>query len=107
VIAQRTLAEWEQRFAGFRGCWGSLNRAGELHEHPAVVANGFVNPYTTNSGVQLGLVAPPMQFDEQPTVPAGPTPEVGQHTELVLLEHGFTWDEIARLQDDGTIGPED
>jgi crotonobetainyl-CoA:carnitine CoA-transferase CaiB-like acyl-CoA transferase len=106
VFAQRTFEEWCERFARFRGCWGPLLESPELPEHPQVVANGFVNHYETNQGVELGLVAPAMQFDDVPTRPAGPAPEVGQHSELLLLEHGFSWDEIAALQDGGTIGPD-
>ena len=30
-------------------------------------------------------------------------PELGQHTEEVLLEAGFTWDEIAALRDAAAI----
>jgi crotonobetainyl-CoA:carnitine CoA-transferase CaiB-like acyl-CoA transferase len=26
-------------------------------------------------------------------------PELGQHTEEILLEEGYTWSDIARLQD--------
>jgi formyl-CoA transferase len=105
VFASQPLAVWRDRFAGFRGCWGPMLEAGELHEHPQVEPNGFINEHTSNSGFSLRLVAPPMQFAEQPTRPAGPAPEVGQHSELVLLEHGYEWDDISRLQDAGVIGP--
>jgi formyl-CoA transferase len=33
----------------------------------------------------------------------GPAPEVGQHTEEVLLEAGFDWDDIGKLREDGAI----
>ena len=35
------------------------------------------------------------------TVPRAP--EHGQHTEEVLLEHGYSWDEIAALKEQGAI----
>lgn len=31
-------------------------------------------------------------------------PEFGQHTEEILLELGFTWDEIVKFRDEGAIG---
>jgi formyl-CoA transferase len=34
----------------------------------------------------------------------GPAPEVGQHTEEVLLDFGMDWDEIARLRESGVLG---
>ena len=36
-----------------------------------------------------------------PTVPGVVAPELGQHTEQVSLEIGFSWEEVAELQADG------
>ena len=33
----------------------------------------------------------------------GPAPELGQHTEEVLLSPGYDWDEIERLHDERVI----
>jgi crotonobetainyl-CoA:carnitine CoA-transferase CaiB-like acyl-CoA transferase len=32
-----------------------------------------------------------------------PAPEFGQHTEEVLLEYGYSWEDIARLKEEGAI----
>jgi len=37
-------------------------------------------------------------------VPAGPAPELGQHTEEILLELGHDWDAIAGLRESGALG---
>jgi crotonobetainyl-CoA:carnitine CoA-transferase CaiB-like acyl-CoA transferase len=34
-----------------------------------------------------------------------PAPEFGQHTEEVLLEYGYSWEEIEGLREAGAIGP--
>jgi crotonobetainyl-CoA:carnitine CoA-transferase CaiB-like acyl-CoA transferase len=34
-----------------------------------------------------------------------PAPEFGQHTEEVLLEAGFSWEELEDLRAEGVIGP--
>jgi crotonobetainyl-CoA:carnitine CoA-transferase CaiB-like acyl-CoA transferase len=39
----------------------------------------------------------------EPALPGGPAPEAGQHTETVLLELGYTWEEIAALKERGVI----
>jgi crotonobetainyl-CoA:carnitine CoA-transferase CaiB-like acyl-CoA transferase len=48
------------------------------------------------------VVASPVQFDEQ-ALDLAPSPELGQHTEEVLLELGLTWDELGRLEQTGAV----
>src|SRR5258706_4077738 len=49
-------------------------------------------------GTSFTLVSSPVQFDE--TTPAlRPGPDMGQHTEEVLLETGYTWEELARSEE--------
>ena len=51
---------------------------------------------------QLPVPAGAVQFDEQPAA-LRRGPEHGEHTELVLLELGFDWDDITKLKDNGVI----
>jgi formyl-CoA transferase len=44
-----------------------------------------------------------MQFQRIRGAAREPAPEVGQHTELTLLDAGYTWDEIATLKEQGAI----
>jgi crotonobetainyl-CoA:carnitine CoA-transferase CaiB-like acyl-CoA transferase len=37
-------------------------------------------------------------------VPRGAAPELGQHTEEILLETGLDWDEISELRESGALG---
>jgi formyl-CoA transferase len=49
------------------------------------------------------MVGTPVLFSETPGSPAAEAPELGQHTEEVLLEFGYTWDEISDLSEIGAI----
>jgi crotonobetainyl-CoA:carnitine CoA-transferase CaiB-like acyl-CoA transferase len=103
TFASKPLAEWRTQLAGFSGVWAPVLRPAELHEHPQVEANGYLPHNTSQAGTPYRLPAPPMQFGG-PTSPAGPAPEVGQHTEDVLLELGKSWDEIVELHTSGALG---
>ena len=104
TFARHTLAEWMVKLRALSGVWAPALRYRELHDHPQVDANGFLATVKGRDGREFKLVAPAMHFDETPTVPAGPAPELGQDTETVLLEAGLDWDAIAKLRERGALG---
>ena len=52
----------------------------------------------------LGEVTSPVNLSETPGTIRTPAPEFGQHTEEVLLEAGYTWEEIEGLRTGEVIG---
>ncbi|MCV6963425.1 CoA transferase [Mycobacterium intermedium] len=104
TFGSRTLAEWRDLLAGFSGVWSAAATFDEVCDHPQVASNGYLPTVTGLDGNAFRLVAPPYQFDGKPTTPAGPAPELGQHTEEILLESGLEWDQISSLRDDGILG---
>jgi CoA:oxalate CoA-transferase len=76
----------------------------DVVEDPQVQANGFfttVNHPTHGPYQTIGL---PLKFSESDVQVRGPAPEVGQHTEEVLIEAGYSWEDIAGLRDSGLFG---
>ncbi|MGE2834841.1 CaiB/BaiF CoA transferase family protein [Mycobacterium sp. SMC-4] len=104
TFGARTMAEWKSVLAGFSGVWSAAATFDEVCESPQVAANGYLPTVTGADGRDFRLVAPPYQFDGQHVVPTAPAPELGQHTEEVLLESGWDWDRISELRDSGALG---
>jgi formyl-CoA transferase len=104
VFASKTLAQVHELLDGFSGVWAPVLRPSEIPVHPQVEPNGFLPVVTPQSGKPFKLVAAPMRFDDVPTVPRGAAPELGQHTEEILLETGLDWDEISELRESGALG---
>ena len=78
---------------------------GQVAEDPQVIANDYVVPFELPDGTKTRMVGPGVQLAASPGSIRHRAPEFGEHTEEVLLEHGFTWDEIAALGAAGAIGP--
>jgi crotonobetainyl-CoA:carnitine CoA-transferase CaiB-like acyl-CoA transferase len=102
TFAERTLAEWTEALAPLTGAWGPAQSPLELHDDPAVIANGYIANVTAMSGAEFALPVNPVQFDERHVVPAG-APEHGQHTEELLLDLGVAWEDIQAYKDQGAI----
>jgi formyl-CoA transferase len=100
----RSLADWRECLAGFSGVWAPALTPAEVHDHVQVQVNGYLPEITSNDGDTFRLTAPPAQYDGEPPVPQGPAPELGQHTEEILLELGRDWDSIATLRESGALG---
>jgi crotonobetainyl-CoA:carnitine CoA-transferase CaiB-like acyl-CoA transferase len=102
VFRTRSTAEWS-RVLGAAGL-----RYAPVRTHPEVVADdgAWVNGYLASvDGPEGAMTVPcvPVRFSSTPGVAPAAAPELGQHTEEVLLEAGFTWDEIAGLQSAGAL----
>jgi crotonobetainyl-CoA:carnitine CoA-transferase CaiB-like acyl-CoA transferase len=96
-VAEPT-AVWCQRLdaAGVRNA--PVRDHAEVIADPNVWANGYLARVEGDD-----LVAAPVSFSDTPAQPSAAIPELGQHTEEVLLELGYTWDDIGRLQAAGSI----
>ena len=102
-IATKTRIEWADSLDNENCIWAPVQTLDEVIVDPQVEANGFITSVDhPNEGAYQVLNAP-MQFAHTPTTPAGAAPELGQHTESVLLDIGYTWDDIAALKGSGAI----
>ena len=101
LFASRTLSEWRGAFVGRHFPWAPYAQVPEFIEDPQVAANGYIVEVEHEAG-NFRLPTGAVRFDEQPaTLRRGP--EHGEHTEALLLELGFDWDQIIKLKDNGVI----
>ncbi len=107
VFATKSTAEWCDLLgaAGLR--FAPVRDHAEVAADPGVWANGYLTEPVTGDGAPDGpghaVVRPPVRFSRTGSDPATQIPELGQHTEEVLLEAGYSWDEIGALSDEGVI----
>ena len=98
ALSTATTAEWCSRFAAAGIRHAPVRDHDEVIADPNVWANGYLAKV---DGVDV--VAAPVTFSSTPAQPASTAPELGQHTEEVLLTLGYSWDDIADLQGRGAI----
>jgi crotonobetainyl-CoA:carnitine CoA-transferase CaiB-like acyl-CoA transferase len=106
AMSARSTAEWCERFteAGIR--WAPVRDYHEVIADRGMWTNGYFLELESSAmadGAATSVVGTPVRFSDTPSRAAADAPELGQHTEEVLLEIGYTWDEIAHLQERGAI----
>lgn len=104
IFASRSLDEWAA-ILDRAGCfWGKVQSVAEVAEDAQAEAIGAFDTVQLPDGRPLRIVRSPVGFAATPAAVQGPAPELGQHTEEVLLEVGYDWDEIGRLKEAGILG---
>lgn len=101
-FAKRTYAEWCELLEQIDAPWSPVQSIEELLTDPQVIANGYISAVENDGGPEFSLPSVPVQFDERPPT-LRRAPEHGEHTELVLLELGYDWEEISSLREAGVI----
>ena len=76
----------------------------DFFEDPAVRHHDLVHEYEHPEVGRLRLVGQPIAFTETPTRAPGPPPTLGQHTDEILRELGYTDAEIAALRARRVLG---
>jgi crotonobetainyl-CoA:carnitine CoA-transferase CaiB-like acyl-CoA transferase len=69
-----------------------------------MLANEYIIDFAHPVLGQVKLLGLPVKFHKTPGMVQNAAPELGQHTEEVLLEIGeYTWEEINELREQGVI----
>jgi crotonobetainyl-CoA:carnitine CoA-transferase CaiB-like acyl-CoA transferase len=94
----RTSAEWLELLSAADVLVGPVLGYADLVDLEQARANGYVTEIDQPEIGRVRMIGNPVQLGDTPVDATRPAPELGQHTEEVLLESGFDWDEIERLR---------
>jgi crotonobetainyl-CoA:carnitine CoA-transferase CaiB-like acyl-CoA transferase len=103
IFATRTRAEWAERFDQHELVWGPVQSVAEVMHDPQARAIDAFATVPHRSGDEIKVLCSPVEFGATPATVRHAAPELGEHTEEVLLECGYTWDDIAGLKAKGAI----
>jgi crotonobetainyl-CoA:carnitine CoA-transferase CaiB-like acyl-CoA transferase len=100
----KNFVEWKRRLteAGIPG--GPVQNVLEAIDDPQAKANNFFTSFNHPVYGPIDVVTNPVKLSKTPATVRMPAPEFGQHTEEILLEAGYTWDEMQKFKQEGLIG---
>lgn len=100
VFCQRSMSTWSEILDREDVWWAPVQATHDLLDDPqAGPAGVFVDVPVSDGSTRM--VATPWDFSYSECSPTAASPEIGQHTEQVLLELGYGWEDIAHLASTG------
>ena len=99
----KTLDEWRPILNREEIPWAPEQTFREVANDPQARANDFFIPFDHPSHGRMEIIANPIKLSETPATVRLSAPEFSQHTEEILLEMGYSWEDIAQFKEQGTI----
>jgi formyl-CoA transferase len=103
IIATRPRDEWGRILDEHQVIWAPVQDLNEVMKDPQVKANGYLTTLDHPVLGQYETIDTPIRFKTSEVRARGPAPEIGQHTEEVLLESGYSWEQINEFRDQGVV----
>lgn len=98
AFQQRPRDEWLALLMEADVPCGPVNDYAALVTEPQALENGYIASIEHPSLGSVGVVGSPIKMTKTPAGPVACAPELGQHTEEVLLDLGYDWAAIERLK---------
>lgn len=102
-FAGKNRDEWGPLFDANGLVWGPALTPTEVVKDGCALENGYILEYEHHIHGKVKGIRCPIQLSDTPSKTPKGAPEYGQHTEEVLLELGYTWDDITKLKDEKAI----
>lgn len=100
---ERTMAEWVDRLADLDICFGPVATVSEMLRDPQARHRQMVVEVDDGRGGKRPTLGNPIKLSDTPPQFRTPTPTLGEHTDAVLTELGYTKDDLAGLRARGVI----
>lgn len=103
IMASKTWAEWEKEFKANDLIVSGNQTIAEILKDEQAIVNNFYTDIKHPVVGKARLLNSPVQFSETPAKITSVAPQLGAHTEEVLLDAGYTWEDLEKMKQEKVI----
>ncbi|HEX5939453.1 MAG TPA: CoA transferase [Dehalococcoidia bacterium] len=103
VFLKKTNEDWMNLFKPEDLIYAPVMTYEEIAKDPQARLNDYIVTIDHPTRGKLDVTGLPINFTETPVTPGATAPELGQHTEEVLLALGYSWDDVGALREKKVI----
>ena len=103
IFNEKPLADWVPILDANDVIYAPVREMLDALTDPQVELNDMLRTIEHPQHGPYKILNTPVHLEDTDIGPKSAAPELGQHTEEVLLELGYSWDDITGLQDSGAI----
>jgi crotonobetainyl-CoA:carnitine CoA-transferase CaiB-like acyl-CoA transferase len=103
LFAKKTWVEWEKKFKEYDLIVSGNHPIPEILEDEQALVNNFFTDIEHPIMGEAKLLNSPLQFSETPAKITSVAPQLGAHTEEVLLDLGYTWEDLEEMKQQKVI----
>lgn len=103
AFSQKDAVEWEEVLRRYSIMFEKVRSIMEVARDPQAIENEFFGEIEHAPGKRITVINSPVKFSDTHSAIRGSAPEFAQHTEEILLELDYTWDDIVQLKSQEVI----
>ena len=103
IFLEQNADHWLERLREEDQIIGPVYNYADITAHPHLQENKMLLEIDHHSGQKAKTIGNPIKLSKTPVEVRSADPALGQHTEEVLLELGYSWKEISTLSEEGVV----
>jgi len=104
IFVQKTYAEWVEELTKNKLIWSPICTPLEVTRDEQAVANEFFVEMEHPEYGRMKVLNNPIKLSKTPAGIKSRAPELGEHTDQLLVALGYTSEDVKRMKDAGIIG---
>ena len=104
AFSSKTVDEWKPKLSEAGIPYAVQQKLSEVIQDPQARANDYFVAFDHPNYGKMEIIANPINLSETPASYRLPAPEFSQNTEEILLELGYSWEDIAGFKEKGVTG---